>query len=53
MTREEFELKRQLDTYFREQTELQTKIAEHLVSIERQQRAMLAIFAAVTQKDQG
>lgn len=47
--REDFEIKRALDTYFREQRQLQERIISLLVSSDKQQRAMLAIFAAAAQ----
>ena len=46
----DFEIKRALDTYFREQRELQEQIIKHLVSVEKQQRSTLAIFGAAAQK---
>lgn len=49
MSMQDYELKRALDTYFREQRELQEKIVKQLASIEKQNRALVAIFGAAVQ----
>ena len=46
----DFEIKRALDTYFREQRELQEQIIKHLVAVEKQQRVLIAIFGAAAQE---
>ena len=46
----DFEIKHALDMYFGEQRELQEQIIKHLNAVEKQQRALLAIFGAAAQE---
>lgn len=50
MNSEDFAVKRALDTYFQEQFSLQRQIVKQLASIEKQNRALLAIFGAAAQE---
>lgn len=50
MDQSDFEIKRALDCYFRSQFELQNEIVKHLQSIEKQQRALLAVFGAAARE---
>lgn len=50
MALDHYELKTALDTYFREQRELQEQIVKRLVNVEKQNRALIAIFGAAAQE---
>jgi len=47
---DDFEIKRALETYFREQYEMQTQIVDKLISMDKQQKALLAVFGAAANK---
>ena len=50
MNADEFEVKRALDCAHREQVELLGDILDHLKRIERNERALLGIFAAAVEQ---
>jgi len=53
MEMDDFEFKRAMDTYFRHQFELQEVICNQLARIEKQNRALLAIFGAAAREMSG
>ncbi|WP_162896837.1 hypothetical protein [Ruegeria sp. AD91A] len=49
-TEEHFEIERAIEAYFREQCSLQERIAAELVTVSKQQKALLAIFGQASEK---